>query len=137
MATALSDIEWANFVTAREYFRYIQQIVTEAHHVIDSNLQFTEVDIHECYIRGVLTLRNGPKLHAAEYSVTEPSINRLKYRYQLLSATNAMLVRWDNASHHPEIASFPHHRHDSDDTIHASPPMGLPAVLYAITPYLV
>jgi hypothetical protein len=38
----------------------------------------------------------------------------LKYRYQLLNEYNVNLVRWDNAPHHPELSTYPHHIHLSN-----------------------
>jgi hypothetical protein len=39
-----------------------------------------------------------------------------------------MIVRWDNAPHHPEIQSFPHHKHVGR-TIEASKDMTVELVL--------
>ena len=41
------------------------------------------------------------------------------YRYQVMTNTGDTVLRWDNASHHPEISSYPHHVHRSDG-IHES-----------------
>lgn len=38
----------------------------------------------------------------------------LKYSYYWFNANNKLIIGWDNAQHHSEVASFPHHRHKED-----------------------
>ena len=33
------------------------------------------------------------------------------YRYHYMDSKNTMIFRYDNAPHHPEAQSFPHHKH--------------------------
>ncbi len=35
----------------------------------------------------------------------------LKYAYQWQAQTGALIMRWDNAEHWPEVVTFPHHKH--------------------------
>lgn len=42
-----------------------------------------------------------------------------KYAYNRLTPTGEMLQGWDNAPHHPDIATFPHHLHQGD-AVHSS-----------------
>lgn len=37
--------------------------------------------------------------------------NNVKYSYHWQSDDNKLIARWDNASHHFSIATFPHHQH--------------------------
>lgn len=41
---------------------------------------------------------------------------RMSYSYAYFRA-NALLFRYDNAPHHPEIATFPHHKHTSSGKV--------------------
>ena len=34
-----------------------------------------------------------------------------KYSYHWQTRTGELLLRWDNAPHHPEISTHPHHKH--------------------------
>ncbi|RIK70727.1 hypothetical protein DCC62_22445 [candidate division KSB1 bacterium] len=36
-----------------------------------------------------------------------------KYSYHWQDGQQRLLVRWDNAPHHPHLSTFPHHRHES------------------------
>lgn len=38
-----------------------------------------------------------------------------KYRHHWQNADGRLVKRWDNAPHHPEIETFPHHLHDGTD----------------------
>ena len=96
---------------SREYFAAVQDSILAAPQVIQSNLSFDEVSETECYLRGTLTLTGGYVLHIAEYTVTEPEIKRLKYRYHFQTGQDQFIARWDNAPHHPEIATHPDHLH--------------------------
>lgn len=51
-------------------------------------------------------LVNGWSLHYWEHGTSK--IRR--YSFHVLLGRR-MVVRWDNAPHHPEVESFPHHRH--------------------------
>ena len=34
-----------------------------------------------------------------------------RYSYYWLDESNAEIIGWDNAPHHPEISTYPHHKH--------------------------
>jgi hypothetical protein len=38
----------------------------------------------------------------------------IKYSYYWFTADNKLISGWDNAPHHPEIETFPHHRHHKE-----------------------
>lgn len=116
-------------MTAQEYFSSLQRSVSAHPLASASTVTFREIDVHECYIKGQLTLTSGHELYFAEYVVTHPSLQRLKYRYHLQQADSSQVVRWDNAPHHPQLATFPHHRHDAHDVAHPSDMMDLERVL--------
>ena len=63
----------------------------------------------------------------------------LDYTYQLF--TEQPLLRWDSAPHYPKIATAPHHFHDEQGVVGASPLYGdprldLPVVLDRIALWL-
>jgi hypothetical protein len=123
-------------VNARQYNQTVHTAINLSPLVIAVDLSFSEIDVNECYIRGVLTLINGFELHLAEYVITEPTIQRPKYRYHLQRNDRALVVRWDNAPHHRQVETFPDHHHDASGQVHSSPPIDIPVVLKAIVPYV-
>lgn len=38
------------------------------------------------------------------------------YSYHWQTPDNALIIRWDNAAHYPDIPGFPHHKHVSAET---------------------
>ena len=60
--------------------------------------------------RAVAFLVDGTHLHINEVWVDGELV---KYAYYHLSPTNQIIRGWDNAPHHPEVETFPHHRHYS------------------------
>lgn len=62
----------------------------------------------------------------------------LKYSYHWQSADNQMIVRWDNAPHHPTISTFPHHKHiSSNENVQPSSETTLTQVLDFISKTLI
>ncbi len=123
-------------MNAREYFGVVQQAIQSAPHVISFEIAFEEIDQNECYIRGKLQLTGGWELHIAEYVITGPTFERTKYRYHLQNAEGKLVVRWDNAPHHRQVATFPHHRHDAAGRVQESPAMDIEAILRAVAGYI-
>ena len=123
-------------MNARDYYVALQEAIHAAPHVLRSDMQFEEIDIAECYVRGVLWLIDGFELHIAEYVVTEPEVMRPKYRYHLQTIEGQMVSRWDNAAHHPNVSTFPDHRHDEQDQVYPSSPMSIPEAVEATLQFI-
>ena len=68
-------------------------------------------------------LANGWSLHYWEHGTSKVR----RYSFQVLLGRR-MVARWDNAPHHPEVKSFPHHKH-TGRTIEASKEMTVELVL--------
>jgi hypothetical protein len=59
---------------------------------------------------------------------------RRKYSFQWMNPNAILHMRWDNALHHPHIATYPNHKHvGSEKNIQESPEMTLEDVLLIIT----
>lgn len=76
-------------------------------------------------IKADVQLADGSRLHLNEVYV----LGQLrKYGYYRLSPTGEVIQGWDNAPHHPEIASHPHHLHQ-ENTVYPSQVRSLADVL--------
>ncbi|MBE9594183.1 MAG: hypothetical protein IMF19_11995 [Proteobacteria bacterium] len=51
---------------------------------------------------------------------------------RLQSESKELIARWDNVPHHPDLSSFPHHKHDKNG-VHPSDSADLKSVLDKIT----
>ena len=64
------------------------------------------------YISGSIIFIDDSKLGFKEVKDTEFH-KKDKYSYNYMSISGEMIFRYDNAYHHPEIETFPHHKHIS------------------------
>jgi len=55
-----------------------------------------------------------------------------KYSYHWQDKTGSLLSRWDNAPHHSDVISFPHHRHLDNTEVTASTERTLPEIFLVI-----
>ncbi len=51
----------------------------------------------------------------------EGDVEREDYRYHYQTAEGELIRRWDNAPHHPDVETFPHHVHVGDEVIATDP----------------
>lgn len=62
-----------------------------------------------------LLLADGSILEFSEILVF--GIQKRKYAFQWMTSGFDLIMRWDNALHHPKISTFPHHKHVGDEQI--------------------
>ena len=55
-----------------------------------------------------ILLRDGSTLRVSEKWIDEMLA---KYSYYWLDEENKLIIGWDNAPHHKELTTFPHHKH--------------------------
>jgi len=71
---------------------------------------FKELDFKQgqdfYFLKCFATLRDGTELHIREYI----SSTEIAYAYHWQDAQGKLISRWDNAPHHPEIKTHPHHK---------------------------
>lgn len=65
-----------------------------------------------------LTLRDGTFVEMFErFRVKSDGVHISKYSFHWQTSDGHLLKRWDNAAHHPEIETFPHHVHVGDEAV--------------------
>jgi hypothetical protein len=62
-------------------------------------------------IRGDITFVDGALLHFRELIDLESKPPRLMYSYHYQRADASLVFRYDDTPHHPEVSTFPHHKH--------------------------
>ena len=50
------------------------------------------------------------------------NISKIDYRYHFQDENNQLIFRYDSTPHFPNIASFPHHKHLSDEVVATEQP---------------
>ena len=119
-----------------DHFRELQLLI--------SGLTGVEVEKYEEHLltesRGNLRIR----LRFSDDSLLETSeaiqiINnnsqRISYRYHYQSCTGNLIFRYDDAPHHPEINTYPHHKHIFDKILD-SPQPDIKAVIREVNEHL-
>jgi len=66
------------------------------------------LELDEETLRLVLYLKDGTNLRITEQWLGE---TLKRYSYYWLTSANELKVGWDNAPHHTQVVSFPHHKH--------------------------
>lgn len=75
------------------------------------------------YIEGQVTFIDNSRFVFFEFlRQTAAEVECEKYRYHFMNSDDQLIFRYDNAPHHPEIATFPHHKHLPADLLENAAP---------------
>ena len=99
-----------------EYFLQIENIIREFPNIRSLALQKKFYNGNQGYIGGTIIFKNGYSLDFVEVKNSDMR-PKVKYRYQYMDAEQFLIFRYDNAPHHPDITTFPHHKHDRNNVI--------------------
>lgn len=94
-------------------------------------LQFIVEEEHQLFYAKVI-LRDNSILYVRE-AISSERGSRYSYHWQ--GKIRKLIMRWDNAPHHRDIATYPHHKH-SNGKVMASYETNLDKALQAIEKYL-
>ncbi len=96
-----------------------QEIEIEAIEVFDRSDRVGQSS--EFYAR--LHFYDGSELHIMEKLVVERYVLlKSRYTYHYQKADETLIFRYDNAPHHSEVETHPHHKHVGDLVVTAHPP---------------
>ena len=90
------------------YFAELEQTIQSCPNILRSILTKKQYNARQGCISGSVSFDNGCRLEFMELKDCDRAA-KVKYRYQYMDEQNACLFRYDNAPHHPEFATFPHH----------------------------
>jgi len=113
------------------YFNQIEQILKTFADISSYQITKKKYNNEQGFITCTITFSNGFQLEITE--VVDTSIpNKLKYRYHFMDDADKIIFRYDNAPHHKELTTFPHHKH-TGTTVLESPERSLVDVLVEIS----
>ena len=92
------------------YFAQIESILRDFPDIRSYTLTKKVYNLKQGYISATIVFENGCRLEFVEVKDTELA-GKLKYRYQCMDEKHELIFRYDNAPHHKEIETSPHHRH--------------------------
>lgn len=121
---------------ARDYLVYIRALIVENLNVLHWSILREEALGNSGLFRYRLRLADGSILEMFErFNVVAGQVQVTKYSFHWQDASGRLRKRWDNAPHHPEVSTHPHHVHDGDDlNVLPHKPMTAEEVLAAIAP---
>lgn len=94
------------------YFESVEKIIQNNALTICINLQRNYTSINTAYIKGEIIFTDGSRLAVFQHvRLHETGLLITDYRYHYMTHDNRLIFRYDNAPHHSEIATFPHHKH--------------------------
>lgn len=95
-----------------DYLAQIEQAIAQRADVILRQSVYVEARTSTVgLMRGSLVFEDGSELHLTEYIDTEQGLRRLRYHYHYQDAGGRLVFRYDDKPHHPEVETFPHHKH--------------------------
>lgn len=98
--------------TLRSYFHKIEKLLHSCPLVISLKVQTEIIDINLGYFKARVKFVDNSELHLFEFvRMKDNEVIVEKYRYHYQDSSGRVIKRWDNAKHHPELKTFPHHVH--------------------------
>ncbi len=92
----------------RDYFGEVEKKIEEIKWLIKKkNIEFSLVSEEMGIIKGKIVFVDNYSLDFRELVSAEHT----DYRFHFMNGNNRLIKRWDSASHHKEITSFPFHLH--------------------------
>lgn len=93
-----------------QYFEIIEKAI-EYNPAEEAEIEVERRDATRGTIEGIIYFADGSRLEFTERVVIEQGRPvKKEYRYQFVRRGTAVF-RYDNAPHHPQIETFPHHKH--------------------------
>ena len=104
------------------YFAEIETTILFFHQIIKSySIEKKIINENQGFIQGSILFNNNCKLNFIEVKDIDIE-NKDKYSYHFMDKNDNLIFRYDNAKHHPEINTFPHHKHLKDKIIESTEP---------------
>ena len=101
---------------AGDYLAYIKALIVSNSRVSRWTVLREEVQGDMGLFRYRLNLKDNSLLEMFElFRVVNQRLEVEKYSFHWQDAKGNLLKRWDNATHHPEISTTPHHIHDGSE----------------------
>jgi hypothetical protein len=100
--------------TLHNYLARIEAIIYSRQEITVQDLCFEPVSTTGAYIEDRLIFYDGSFLEIEEVlCLSDRRMEKVRYSYHYQKG-NCLIFRYDNAPHHPELPTFPHHKHVGD-----------------------
>jgi hypothetical protein len=93
------------------YFDNCKQIIERFQFIIEyTQITLKFYSTEKGFIEGTILFVDNSRLEFLEVKDVE-LVGKIKYRYHYMDSNDELIFRYDNAKHHKELDSFPHHKH--------------------------
>ena len=92
------------------YFAELEQLLLSFPYIQSYTIKKKIYNSKQGYIQGSIVFENGSRLDFIEVKQVDKQ-SKIKYRYHYMNASQHMVFRYDNAPHHPNLSTFPNHKH--------------------------
>jgi hypothetical protein len=108
----------------RKFVSEIEKSIDSSSIVLSSNIEkYFGPGEETVYLRGHVRIIDSSILEIALFATqSRHALSIEKYRLHYMSSAGQMRFRYDNAPHHPEIGTHPHHKHMPDEVIPSKMP---------------
>ena len=126
-----------NVKNADDYLAWIKSVIALCPEVVNLTILREEAQTDKGLWRYRLTLKDGSFLEMFEFfKIASGQIEIIKYSFHW-QKENGLIKRWDNAPHHPEIETYPHHLHDgSEDSVFPYLPVDIEEILKQVSKHI-
>ncbi len=105
-----------------KYFKKVETTLEDYNHIIEDYIlnkqSFTQ---EKGAVDAEVFFNDNSQLDFNEVVNTNQE-NKTKYSYHYMNENKEMIFRYDNVRHHPEIKTFPHHKHTETGIIESEEP---------------
>ena len=108
----------------RRHLSQVQDLLATREEIVVEQFRSREnLTGRELLIQGRLRFWDGSLLEFSE-ALIEQGVVLLKtdYSYHYQGSDGTLVFRYDNAPHHRQVATFPHHKHTTESISEATPP---------------
>ncbi len=118
----------------KDYFSEIQNLLRRSAFIENVDVKYEAKSKTVGLIHGNIGMVDGSTLQFLELiDRKDEEIIRPKYRFHFMDSADKMIFRYDNAPHHPEVPTYPHHKHIlGEEKLKQSKEIGLKDVLLEI-----
>jgi hypothetical protein len=108
-------------MTIEDYFLKTEQIISNFDIIIKQETEKKKTDDNFGIFKGVFYFEYGRLDFIEVIRIVSGIPIKTKYKYHFIKG-DKMLFRYDNVKHHPNISTFPHHKHIPGDIIPSKEP---------------
>ena len=101
----------------KEYLAQLDKFLNDAPFKLLTNIQSENRGDAALYVRGEIIFADKSELHFKEYFIAIPVLKRLAYSYHYQTQDRKLVFRYDNAEHHTEVETYPHHKHVENEVL--------------------